>query len=891
MAKPLKILLGIIGALLLLVIAAVIALPLLFDPNDYRSKLAEEVKRETGRDFSVGDIRLAVFPWLRVELNDVKLGNAPGFGAAPMLAARHAEVGVLLLPLLREKRVEASTITLEKAQLHLSVDAEGHSNWQDLIKPTDPADTEPPIVERLRKLDISGIALAEVSLLYDNRLSGQKIEIEALKLKTGRLYQGKPFEVETAFKALMTLPPGDGAVASSTQATIAFTSEVTLAANGDVLLSRPKLELDGQQTAASTLAAKLAVQGESLRYTAASQVLSTSPLTVELKKASIGSSGKPPLTAKGKLVASLDYQLASGDALLGKLQLKLEAAQNGAQALSTAFELASDSLAYTKAAQSFTAQPLTLQLQSLVVGAADKPRLTAKGGISTQLVSDFGKQLHTFKSMVADLQLGGSALPGGKPQVFKLSSGITADLAAQQASFSNPQLTGLGLQFAGQKWLLSKLDSAPVLEGDVAVAPFEPRTLLTLLGIAIPQTADADTLKSMSLSAQVSASTKSAKLKGLLLKLDDTTLRGDLAVRDFASSAMSFALMADRLDADRYLPPAPKPGASVGADATVAAKADANATELPIELVDALNAQGTLEIASLKLRNIKLANVRLKLDGARGATHRQQLAANLYGGSADVALSVAPGARHTLKLALTGINAAPLLKDLINSDKLSGKGSVMLDVTSTGRSVGAVKKALDGKLAFNLADGAVKGFNLGQIMRDGQALLSQQMPVDSSAQSTDFAELRGSGVITDGVLKSDDLTAKNPLLRLEGAGEVNLVNETINYLAKPTLVNTAGGQGGKELAGLSGITVPVRISGNLYTPKVGIDWQSAIKQQAVTELRERLGVSEEIVREKREELRAKAKEEISKGLLKLFGGKQAPLPAEPVPADPAPQGP
>ena len=325
----------------------------------------------------------------------------------------------------------------------------------------------------------------------------------------------------------------------------------------------------------------------------------------------------------------------------------------------------------------------------------------------------------------------------------------------------------------------------------------------------------------------------------------------------------------------------------LGAEATPAAKADLNAVQLPIAALNQLNAQGTLQVASLKLKNLKLATVRLKLDGARGATHRQQLSANLYGGSADVNLSVAPGAKHALRLALSGINAGPLLKDFLNSDKLSGKGSMTLDVTTAGVTVGAVRRALDGTLNFNLVDGAVKGFNLGKVLRDGQALLAAQAPAASATpQSTDFAELRGAGVITNGVLKSDQLSAKNPLIRLEGAGEVDLVNETLNYLAKPTLVNTASGQGGKERVDLSGIVVPIRISGAWVKPKVSVDWQAALKQQAVTELREQLGVSEETVREKREELRAKAKEEIGKGLLKLFGGSKTPPPAEPAPPAP-----
>ena len=802
MAKPLKIVLALIGALLLLLLAAAIALPLLFDPNDYRGKIAEAVKKETGREFSVGDIRLAVFPWLRVELREVRLGNAEGFGAEPMVSVQRVEVGAKLMPLLREKRVETSAITLDGATVNLAVNAEGLNNWQDLLKPADPDEpvAEEPLAKRLQALDIKGITLANVNLRYDDRKAAQQYQLDDLQLEIGRLHAGEPFPVEGSFKARASAP--------AVIAALEFSTEVTLdAATGDVTLSQPLFKLDATQAGAQPLAVVLALQSEALQYTAAAQTL------------------------------------------------------GGA--------------------------PLKLGIGSLRVGAADKPVMTAKGSIKTQLTADLGKQLHTLKGLDVELQLAGSALPGGKAQALKLGAGITADLAAKQVKISDLRLAAFGISAAGKQWLVSKLGSeAQLLEGDLAIAAFEPRAVLATLGIAAPQTADAGVLKSASLTLQLSAGSRSASLKNLLLKLDDTTLRGDLAVRDFASKALSFALKADRLDADRYLPPVA--ATSAPAAQTSAAKSDLNATKLPVEALEKLNVQGTLDVASLKVKNLKLANVRLKLDGAAGATQRQQLAADLYGGNANLALSVAPGARHALKLSLASINAGPLLKDFLASDKLSGKGSFTLDVTTTGRTVGEVRRALNGNLAFNLVDGAVKGFNLGKIMRDGQALLTAQAAASSSApQATDFAELRGNGVIVNGVIKSDQLSAKNPLMRLEGAGEIDLVKETINYLAKPTLVNTASGQGGKERADLSGIVVPIRISGNLYTPKVAIDWQAALKQQAAAQLREKLGVSEATVREKREELRGKAKEEIGKSLLKLFGNKPAPQPA-PEPAAPPP---
>lgn len=804
MAKPLKILLAIFGTVVLLLLALVIALPLLFDPNDYRAEIAAAVKKETGRDFALGEIRLAVFPWVKLELKEVSLGNAAGFGPEPMLTVRRAEVGVRLMPLLREKRIEASTVALEGAAMHLAVLADGRNNWQDLA-PLPPADAPvqtPTLGERLRPLDIEGVTLSEVQLDYQDARSGQRIQLSELALKTGRLKGGDPFEVAGSFKAEVKAPV--------TTATAEFAATVTLdAASGDVLLTAPRF--------------------------------------------------------------------------------KLEAGQPGAQPLAVALALQTESLAYAEATQQLTAaQPLRLDLENLVLGSTEKPVLSAKGRLGTGLAADLAQRRHSLKGLNTELQLAGSALPGGKPTTLTLKTDLVADLAAQQATLTQLQLGVLGLQASAAQWQIAPLGGEARLKGDLTLATFSPRTLLAQLGIAVPATADAKVLQSASFSGQLTAGAKSAAIEALRLKLDDTTLSGELTVRDFASQAMSFALSADRLDADRYLPP-PLLKTALAADATPATKADFNAVELPVAALNQLNAQGTLQLESLKLKNLKLAKVRLKLDGARGATHRQQLSASLYGGSADMNLSVAPGARHALRLALSGINAGPLLKDFLDSDKLSGRGSMTLDVTTAGATVGAVRRALDGTLNFNLVDGAVKGFNLGKVLRDGQALLAAQAPAASATPpSTDFAELRGAGVITNGVLRSDQLSAKNPLIRLEGAGEVDLVNETLNYLAKPTLVNTASGQGGKERADLSGIVVPIRISGAWAKPKVSVDWQAALKQQAVTELREKLGVSEETVREKREELRAKAKEEIGKGLLKLFGGSKAPPPAEPAPEAPPP---
>ena len=76
-----KLLFTFFGIAALLVIAAIL-ISFLFDPNDYRDRIAEEVRQETGRELAIeGDLELTFFPWLAVNIGRTTLGNAPGFAA------------------------------------------------------------------------------------------------------------------------------------------------------------------------------------------------------------------------------------------------------------------------------------------------------------------------------------------------------------------------------------------------------------------------------------------------------------------------------------------------------------------------------------------------------------------------------------------------------------------------------------------------------------------------------------------------------------------------------------------------------------------------------------------------------------------------------------------
>ena len=341
---------------------------------------------------------------------------------------------------------------------------------------------------------------------------------------------------------------------------------------------------------------------------------------------------------------------------------------------------------------------------------------------------------------------------------------------------------------------------------------------------------------------------------GIDLKISDAapgskapplSLKGDVEF-DASPQAIRFTLAADQVNLDRYLPPPPpKPAAG----APQGAGASSTKPEEPIDLsaLKALNLKGDLKIERLIASNVKLERVHLGVKAAGGKVDAEPLTADLYQGKLSGAASAnANTNRFALKADLGGVTLGPLLKDALNNDLLEGRGSVALDVQTGGATVSAMKKALSGNASLALKDSSLKGVNLGELLRKAKSLRGSSPPPEQGAtpsERTDFTELGASFVIRNGVAHNDDLSAKSPLLRLAGSGDVDIGANSIDYLIKASVVATSSGQGGKDLAELRGVTVPVKVSGPLDAPRFRADLRAtvgdAVKQRAEEKLKER----------------------------------------------------
>lgn len=346
-------------------------------------------------------------------------------------------------------------------------------------------------------------------------------------------------------------------------------------------------------------------------------------------------------------------------------------------------------------------------------------------------------------------------------------------------------------------------------------------------------------------SATVEYQANSARLGDLDARLDASTLRGNAAVTNLATGAMSFDLTVDQIDLDRYLkgapseaPPAPQP----------AAKPAQQPTELPTSALKTLKLNGKLGIGSSTVYGIKVTQVQVGMDANGGVLRIAPAAAKLYGGDYSGTITLdAHGAVPVLRMSqnLAGIDVEPLLRDFAKTDRISGRGNVTMNVTASGKTTEALLGTLDGHAAANLANGAIKGLNLWSDIDRAIALAQRRAPaVGSTGNETKFDAFRASADLTNGVAATKDLDITSGDLRVTGQGTANLVTEAVNYRLNATILKGgaggAGGAGGGTLA-----NIPLLVTGTLTSPSVRPDMQAVAKSFAQQQLQKHKGEVEQ----------------------------------------------
>jgi AsmA protein len=502
--------------------------------------------------------------------------------------------------------------------------------------------------------------------------------------------------------------------------------------------------------------------------------------------------------------------------------------------------------------QQYTINNFNLTTGSLTPGKAStidmsfdltsiKPQLKARVSLDSNVMLDLGKQLYTLTDLNFTINAEGDGLPFPKTDIV-LTSDIVANMEKQTVTLSQLAVQIQDLLINGDVKASKILSNSPDIAGSLTLNPLNLRQLANKLAIELPIMADSSTLELIKLTTNFTASNKRFNANNLEVTLDQTKLTGQLGVNNFTDPAINFTLVLDEIDLDRYLPPAKaKTEKTDSKPATTTAKTGDD--KLPLEALRKINVEGRFDIGKLKISGTRSEKIHIEINANKGLIKLAPLSANMYQGQykGNVGLD-ARG--KTLKLSLNeslkGVQVGPLLKDLNGSDKLSGTANAQAKLTGNGATVDQIKSTLTGNGSFSFTDGSIKGVNIAESIRKAKAALGGKKVTSTAPVQTDFSSLTGSFIANKGVINNQDLLVKSPLLRIDGAGKINLPKEMINYGLKVAIVETTTGQGGEDLANLKGLTIPVKITGSFENPKPSVDLASIIKNKATQEIKNKV---------------------------------------------------
>jgi uncharacterized protein involved in outer membrane biogenesis len=465
------------------------------------------------------------------------------------------------------------------------------------------------------------------------------------------------------------------------------------------------------------------------------------------------------------------------------------------------------------------------------------------------VAGDLAAQRFRIEEITLEGDVAGKKLPGGRV-VAAAGARLDADLAAGRLALDALRVTYANAVLTG-KGSVTDLHAQPSYELDLVLDSANPRELLATVGQPVPPTADPKALTRASASATIKGTTSAIELAPLQAKLDDTTITGTVSIPSLDGPAVRFDVALDALDLDRYLPPPASPPTTAKPAASPAVTTAQGASLIPVETVRMLDLDGRARIGTLKVRNLTLGEAAISAQAKDGVLTVRPSVARLYEGGYIGHLRVdARNAEAALSMdeVLSNVQIGPLLKDLRGAAPLTGLANISAKLNASGNTENAIRRSLGGEAAFSFTDGAIVGLDTAQTLCQWLAgsaaqslkpedLIASAVNLAKSAAKTkanvseaktEFAELRGTVQVASGTARNADLSLKSPLVRIEGEGQADLASETLDYLARPVLVASCQGQGGKRAADLIGVPVPVRIHGPLAALKYEIKLGSTV---------------------------------------------------------------
>ncbi|WP_375320947.1 AsmA family protein [Aliivibrio logei] len=198
------------------IIAALLVLVLLVNPNDFKPLIKEQVEAQTGRQLTIdGDIEWRFFPSIGFSIGKTALSNPEGFATPNLVKFDNAVLDLNVRPLFHHE-INIGLVTLDGASFTLHTLKDGTTNLDNIAPKNTQVKTKSPVSEDSNvaandnsqpstsindwKITLEGIALTNAEVLIQNDKVGSKTKLNDINLSLSQFSPGEwanlTFDVE-----------------------------------------------------------------------------------------------------------------------------------------------------------------------------------------------------------------------------------------------------------------------------------------------------------------------------------------------------------------------------------------------------------------------------------------------------------------------------------------------------------------------------------------------------------------------------------------------------------------------------------------------------------------------------------------------------------------------
>lgn len=649
-----------LAAVVVLLVGAALIVPSVIDWNAYKTEIAAEVRKATGRTLDIsGKLEFAVLPTPRLKVTNARLSNAPGATAEYMVSLKELEISVKLGPLLQGD-IEIAGVELVEPVIELEKLADGKMNWefsQTTSRNTAPAAPSSGGESASSAFRLDLLRVEKGTIVYRDKAVGTVERIENLTADISAASLAGPFTFDgglTARDIPLTLMARVNRFAE--KGAVPFRASIGMPGTAT------EIGLTGTVTdieTSPTVAAKLNGKGEDLG--AAIRAFSGSAAPPQLSQpftVSASVKGSNAAVSLDQLAFQLGDTVANGNANIAiqdgtKADIALRIKSLNIDALPMTGSGTGPKGPVAKSSASGETSPPS---------AAMSPKFALPAGIEANVGLSI-EEVIAKKGRIRSVRLAASLKDGA----------VTLDTL--EAGFPG----GGRLSLSGS---LTAPNGVLAYGGKVSFRSTSLRTVLEWMEIDIAAV-PADRLRRFNVSADVAGDASQVQVANIASQLDASRMSGGVTVALRERPAFGASFNIDQLNADAYIANSEPAGRGADGNKPAATAARENAAAKPekgpLAFLNGFDANLALRVGSLSYQQTAIQGVRLDGTLVNGAlTLRDASVQSLAGTSARVQgvvtkLDATPAFKGTIAAAsdnLTGLFRVAAIKSSIPPRKL-----------------------------------------------------------------------------------------------------------------------------------------------------------------------------------------------------------------------------